>query len=401
MDDPDTDHNDAPDMPPAMPPVMPDRVEPRAYQTRIVRRAIDLYRGTATDRQGRVERAVTSVLIESPTGSGKTVMGLAIAAWAQRTLGHSVGWAAMRRNLLAQAQAENEAKGFGVRLTPISMFDKAPPAVDLLVVDEAQHDGAMSMSTLHGNIRPELILGLSATPYRADRVKLCFEAVLRDAGIHSLIQDGFLSPFHHYTIPHYAPRDVADHYARDADRWGRSLIFFHTLAECRACVARLRERGVDADLVTASTDRERQLDDFSAGKTRVLVNMLILTEGFDCPALRTVFCRPSGKGPTVQMAGRVLRRHPSLPFKQVVQCGRTRHPFARTATPAEQYLWSDEAGGWRSLTPNATLDAMCHRMQTLIAATPPAALPPFLTKLPAWMRSGDDESRRRSAREAF
>ena len=381
------------------PAAMPPGVEPRAYQTRIVRRAVDLYRGTAVDRQGRPERAVTSVLIESPTGSGKTVMGLAVAAWAQRTMGHSVGWAAMRRNLLAQAQAENDAKGFGVRLTPISMFDKAPPRVDLLVVDEAQHDGAMSMSTLHGAIRPKLILGLSATPYRADRVKLCFEAVLRDAGIHSLIQDGFLSPFRHFTIPHYTPEAVAGHYAREPGRWGQTLIFFLTLAECRACVAALRAGGVGADLVTASTDRERQLDDFAAGRTRVLVNMLILTEGFDCPSLQTVFCRPSGRGPTVQMAGRVLRRHPSLAFKQIVQCARTRHPFARTATPAEQYLWSAENDEWRSLTPNATLDAMCHRMQSLIAASPPAELPPFLTKLPVWMRAGDGRGHRERAYE--
>src|SRR3712207_9443819 len=92
----------------------------------------------------------------------------------------------------------------------ISMFDKRPPQVDLLVIDEAQHDGALSMANLHSFIKPKKILGLSATPFRGDRFKLCFEKSIRDAGIHSLIQDGYLSPYHHYTIPQYTPASVAE-----------------------------------------------------------------------------------------------------------------------------------------------------------------------------------------------
>src|SRR5688500_3875976 len=183
----------------------PPAFQPRPYQQRIACKAIDYFTGVALDRQGRPEGEISSVLIESPTGSGKTVMGLAIARWMQRNLGMTVGWAARRRNLLAQAASEN-ARGFGVEdLRLISMFDKRPPRVDLLVIDEAQHDGALSMANLHSFIKPKKILGLSATPFRGDRFKLCFEKSIRDAGIHSLIQDGYLSPYHHYTIPQYAP----------------------------------------------------------------------------------------------------------------------------------------------------------------------------------------------------
>src|SRR5688500_10850829 len=91
----------------------PPAFQPRPYQQRIARKAIDFFTGVALDRQGRPEGEISSVLIESPTGSGKTVMGLAVARWMQRNLGMTVGWAAMRRNLLAQAAAEN-ARGFGV-----------------------------------------------------------------------------------------------------------------------------------------------------------------------------------------------------------------------------------------------------------------------------------------------
>ena len=294
--------------------MLPPGLEPRPYQARIVRRATDLFNGTARDRRGEPEPTINSVLIESPTGSGKTIMGLAIAAHMQRRHGMRVGWAAMRRNLLAQAVAEN-GRGFGVELHPISMFDKRPPQVDLLVIDEAQHDGALSMANLHGLIKPKKILGLSATPFRSDRFKLCFERSIHDAGIHELIGAGYLSRYHHYTIPRvHARRRRRQAYAATTGlRWGQSLVFFHTLDRLPGVRGvSWPQRGVAAELVTAASDRELQIAAFAAGRVPVMVNMLILSEGFDCPSLRTVFCRPSGRLCTTQMAGRALRLHPDV-----------------------------------------------------------------------------------------
>lgn len=370
----------------------PAAFEPRVYQRRIIHKVISLFGGTSRDAKGVLEPAVSSVLVESPTGSGKTIMGLAIARWMQRHLGMRVGWTAMRRNLLAQAAAEN-ARGFDVDVQFISMFQKHPPEVDLLIIDEAQHDGALSMANLHSVIKPKKILGLSATPFRSDRFKLCFERNIRDAGIHALIQDGYLSPYHHYTIPRYTPVDVAEAYARDARRWGKSLVFFHTLDDCRQCQHELAQRGVASELVTGKSDRERQIADFAAGRVSVMINMLILAEGFDCPSLQTVFCRPSGRLCTVQMAGRGFRKHPDLPFKQIVQCAQTRHPFPRSATPVEQYLWSEADGSWRSLKLNRQIEAMTRRMQALIAVSH-SELPNLLAR-PAAQIMRDLRRRRR------
>ena len=111
-----------------------------------------------------------------------------------------------------------------------------------------------------------------------------------------------------------------------------------------------------------------------------MINMLILSEGFDCPSLQTVFCRPSGRLCTVQMGGRVFRKFPDLAFKQVVQCAQTRHPFPRTATPAEQpaYGARPKARG-RSLKLNRHIEAMTARMQSLIAVSR-SELPKLLGK---------------------
>ena len=364
-------------------------VQPRPYQARIVRDAVAHLAGRHVDAAGAPSPAARSVLVESPTGSGKTVMGLLVAKLLQDEFGVRVGWAAMRRNLLAQTAAENEAKKIGVEnLAVVSMFDKRPPGgLDLLVVDEAQHDAAASMAHLHNVVRPRWILGLTATPFRTDRVKLCFDRVLRDAGIHQLIADGYLSRYDHFSIPDYSPDAAAATYLRNPARWGKSIAFFRTRAECERFRGFVEGGGVSCEAVTGNSDRDAQLARFQTGETRVLVNCMVLTEGFDSPDLRTVFCRDSAKGPTVQMCGRAFRTHPDLPVKQIVQGRATKWPFVKIAAARRQYLWepgaADDAAidddspdpvppedrGWRSLTVNPRINRVSARARLAVART--------------------------------
>lgn len=342
--------------------------ELRDYQQRIVARAIDLF----------CTHGVRSVLIDSPTGSGKTLMGLLIAREMARRCGVRVGWVAMRRHLLAQAAAEDRRFGIESGCAWISMFEKhPPPGISMLVVDEAQHDAAASMAHLHNTLQPRFILGLSATPFRSDRLKLCFNTVIRDAGIHRLIQDGYLSRFAHYTLPEYSPAAVVECYVREPGLWGKSIMYFHTLRECWQAYRLFERAGVAAEVVHGTSDREAQIDAFHQGRVRVLLNCLLLGEGFDAPDLGTVFCRPSGRGVAVQACGRVLRRHADIPLKRVVQCRATRWPFTRTAAPHCQYLW--EGGEWRSIESNQRVQTASARVMQTLALTE-VKLPAFLTR---------------------
>ena len=249
------------------------RVEPRPYQTRIVLKTLDMFLGKHHNGAGEVEPAARSVMIEPPTGSGKTVVGLLVAKALQQLAGVRVRWVAMRRNLLQQAEAENANKGIGVDpIRFISMFEKDPPTdIDLLVADESHHDAASSMAHLHNVIRPRWILGLTATPYRTDRVQLCFDKTVKDCGIHRLIQDGFLSEFDHYTIPKWDVHQLADLYRSEPGRWRKSVFFFHSVAECHALDRLLRDRGIRSDVVTGTSDRESQLEAFRRGELQVVV----------------------------------------------------------------------------------------------------------------------------------
>lgn len=210
--------------------------------------------------------------------------------------------------LLKQAEIENMSMIKCPNVHYISMFDKDPMEQLtnykklILMLDEAHHDGADSAHSIHNKLNPLFYLGLSATPMRTDRVKLCFEVTLQDAGYHNLIQDGYLSQFDQFMLNEFTPKAVAEAYLADTQKWGKSLMFFLTHQECLDCATILRNNGVRCDVVTGATDRNAQIDALEAGEVDVLINMFVLTEGFDCPDLRTVWVRDShNKGPTVQM----------------------------------------------------------------------------------------------------
>lgn len=367
-------------------------VQPRDYQRRIVRTALDMFTGKYVNRNGLTNTPYKSVMVESPTGSGKTVMGFLTASALSHEIGLdpkdlAVGWIAMRRNLLTQAERENIMKGFNLpNVHFVSMFNKLPEELVrqrnegkkvLFVVDECHHDAASSMVHLHNLIRPDFVLGLSATPYRTDKTNLCFEKVIKDCGIHQLIAAGYLSPYDHYTIPNWAPETVVERFTAEPERWGKSVMFFKNLELCATAHRLLADAGYHSEVVTGDSDAEQQIDDFQSGKVKILINCMKLTEGFDCPDIKTVWVRDSGKGVTTQMAGRVFRIHPDLPRKQVVQSKVTRWPCLKTAMSKVQYSW--ENGEWKSLTINPMIEEMTNRSRVAIAIAK-IDMPSFITK---------------------
>jgi superfamily II DNA or RNA helicase len=352
----------------------------RDYQKRIVTKSVDFLNST-----------VTNLMIQSPTGSGKTCMGLAAAKMIQEQHNIGVGWMAMRRNLLSQAAEENRNLGFNIDgFTTISMFDKNPPKVDskgrpikLLISDEAQHDVANSSMNIHNTIKPEWVIGLTATPHRQDKMKLCFDKTIRDIGIRQLIQLGYLSKFHHYTLNEYTPETVTRQYLSDPDKWGKSIMFWHKTHDLHRCVRLLRDGGVAADFIVGTDsvrEQERKIEAFSNGQLDVLVNLFILTEGFDDPSIKTAWVRPSSQSPTIQMGGRAFRIHPDLPYKQIVQCQKSKWPLTRTASPEEQYVWSKEHNHWMSIKENANLREISAKSLRFLVRRDKNRMPDFFGK---------------------
>lgn len=348
-------------------------IEERDYQQRIIGKTTEAF------LQG-----ARNVLIESPAGAGKTIMAFSSLL---NLLPHSqqlfkkpasevkFGWVAMRRNLLAQAKKENEEKMHVPNVHYISMFDSNPPKMDMLILDEGHHDAANSSRHVYSTCEPAIALGLSATPFRQDRMQLCFDKTIKDAGYHRLIQDGWLSQYHQYMLKTFNPQTVTAAYLAERQKWGATLMFFYRISECMEAAKILMEAGVRCDVVTGSTDRFAQLDRFEAGELDVLINVYVLSEGFDYPALKTVFVRDSSRGPTIQMAGRVLRKHPDIPISNIVQSQTTKWPFVKTAKALQQFISTDN--GWLSVGTNDNIESARTEMLNRLRVST-ATLPKFL-----------------------
>lgn len=359
--------------------------EVRDYQVRLTDKTVHLF-----------NHGFKSVLLNSPTGSGKSYMGLSIVKRIQEQHDIGVAWVAMRRNLLKQIAAENQKLGVGAQIVPFSMFNRNPPTHDqfgrpikMIVLDESQHDPAGSMTNIYNVLRPKWILGMTATPFRTDRMRLSYDKVIRDIGIHQLIQLGYLSQYHQYTIPKWDVDEVVSCYLREPERWGKSVFYWFTYEHAAECAARLNAAGVNTELVTASTDRDDQLARFESGEVKCLVNMQILTEGFDSPSLQTVFVRDSQRGPTIQMCGRVFRKHAGIQFKQIVQSKMTHWPIQRTAAPAHASVWLPEENEWRSYAQSEAIEKVSMRVCITLAHTK--------TSMPTYIQKKMEKKNRRRA----
>jgi superfamily II DNA or RNA helicase len=312
---------------------MKNVLEKRDYQTRVIENTLQ---AVADGHQ--------HILIEAPCGAGKTVMALEIARRLHEQYNYTAGWCAMRKHLVRQAAEENDAKIGFKHIEFFSMFNKNPPSADVLIDDEGHHTAAESAVTIYQKVNPRIHIALTATPFRTDRMKLCFSKVVKDSGIRALIDQGYLAPYHHYTFDNpWTPENVASAYLNDVERWGKTVGYFLTRVECEACAQLIRRGGVPCEVVWAGSDQEAQIAAFSRGEVPILLNMFILTEGFNAPDLKTVMVRPGSKGPTIQMTGRVLR---PKPYAQVIQNNDTKWLFSRTASPEQKFVlnhneWED------------------------------------------------------------
>lgn len=90
------------------------------------------------------------------------------------------------------------------------------------------------------------------------------------------------------------------------------LLFATSVENARVLAAMLSFRGVEARAVSGTTSkhaRRRYIDDFRAGRVRVLTNYNVFTEGFDVPQVDAVFITRPTFSPNIyqQMIGRGLR----------------------------------------------------------------------------------------------
>lgn len=310
-----------------------------------------------------------------PTGAGKSPLMAAIAHHAVTVWGGRVGILAHVQELVGQTHGAllrywpgAPAGIYAAGLKRRDRFDQAlvmqiqsvaeRAAVlghfDLLLVDEAHRiplkgEGRyLRFIEDARRINPALrVVGLTATPYRLQgaAVPVCgpghvLTEVAYEARIPDLISQGYLSPLVskagerpdlagvHTKGGEYVESELAaamqadglvdrtcdDLVVRAADRrsW---IVFCVNVAHAEHVQTALQARGIAAGLVhggTPKAERARELAQFQTGALRAMVNVNVLSEGFDAPGIDCVAMLRPTKSPGLyyQQVGRGFRMAP-------------------------------------------------------------------------------------------
>jgi DNA repair protein RadD len=219
------------------------------------------------------------------------------------------------------------------------------PSFDLAVIDEAHHiaaDGYQRIiSRLKENNPSIKLFGVTATPNRGDKKALepTFDNVGDQITIQELIKSGHLVRPRTFvkdvgiaeelkkvkkTVDDFDMNAVADIMNKPVinekvvEHWQelagnrRTVAFCSTIEHAADVMATFRASGVSCDMITGELpkhERRSILKAYANGEIRVLVNVAVLTEGWDDPPTSCVILlRPSSyKSTYLQMVGRGLR----------------------------------------------------------------------------------------------
>jgi len=229
------------------------------------------------------------------------------------------------------------------------------PALDLLVIDEAHHAAADSYRRIIDRAlsrNPQCrIFGVTATPNRGDGKGLrpVFSNVADQIRIGELIASGHLVRPRTFVV-NVGVQDALAGVRKTADdfdmtqvdaimnrapvteavvaHWRekagnrQTVVFCSTVDHARNVTAAFNDTGIPAVMVIGDmgeAERRAALAAYGRGEARVVVNVAVLTEGWDHPPTScVVLLRPSSyKSTMIQMVGRGLRticpdEHPGL-----------------------------------------------------------------------------------------
>ena len=208
-----------------------------------------------------------------------------------------------------------------------------------IVVDEAHHTMSDTYQRILTYFDGANILGVTATPDRSDQKSLgkFFDSKAYEYSLHQAIRDGYLCPVKAQMIPleldihsvsvsngDYAVGEIGsalepylNQIALEMLKYckGRKTVVFLPLVKTSQKFCELLNlHGIKAAEVNGnSTDREQILADFEAGEYDVLCNSMLLTEGWDCPAVDCIIVlRPTKiRSLYQQMVGRGMRLAPN------------------------------------------------------------------------------------------
>lgn len=341
------------------------------YQQEMLENITEVFSAAAFDtvlynEKGKKVNVGSSVMVQMPTGTGKTYVMAAVVKWFLDTYSKGEVWLiAHRKELVEQMERtlDRFALDYGekddeltakVRIRVLSIqwltrnigdLEKNGFRPGLIIVDEAHHSLATSYQDVFIRNHKALKIGMTATPCRMKQAsfRTLFSRLITSPSIKDFILHGYLAPCNYVVIGEKSTEQQIVNLLTDRSGDGdysvkemeeklnvtdvirrlynsvvkyaygkKGIVYAINIDHAKAIAEYYNALGIKAvalDSKTAAKTRKKAVEAFREGELDCLVNVNLFDEGFDCPDVEYIqMARPTlSLAKYLQMVERGLR----------------------------------------------------------------------------------------------
>lgn len=349
------------------------------YQQEMLENITEVFSAAAFDtvlynEKGKRVNVGSSVMVQMPTGTGKTYVMAAVVKWFLDTYSKGEVWLiAHRKELVEQMEQtldrfaleygeKDEVLEEKVRIRVLSIqwltrnigdLEKNGFKPGMIIVDEAHHSLATSYQDMFIRNHKALKIGMTATPCRMKQASFgtLFSRLITSPSIKDFILHGYLAPCNYVVIGEKSTEQQIVNLLTDRSGDGdysvkemeeklnvtdvirrlynsvvkyaygkKGIVYAINIAHAKAIAEYYNALGIKAvalDSKTAAKTRKKAVEAFREGELDCLVNVNLFDEGFDCPDVEYIqMARPTlSLAKYLQMVGCGLRINKKDPKK--------------------------------------------------------------------------------------
>lgn len=324
------------------------------------------------------DKGIKKQLIVLPTGAGKTivfshlplikkdVLPMLVLAHREELLDQAktkIGWSNPELSIDIE-QGDKHAGHTDIVVASVPTLGRAESKriekypkdyFKSIVIDEAHHASAPTYRRILDYFNSDFVLGVTATPQRSDNTRLTdvFDDVVYYKTIQDLIEDGFLCSLVGYRVK--TTTDISSVASHDGDYVAsqledainnptrnaaivsaynnlvpdsKAIVFCAGVKHANDLASSFTSSQITTEVILGSTPsdvRSDILQRFKEGSVKVLVNVGVLTEGFDEPTIQTIIlARPTRSNLLyTQIVGRGTRLSEDKPHCTIIDIADT------------------------------------------------------------------------------
>lgn len=349
------------------------------YQQEMLENITEVFSAAVFDsvlynEKGKRVNVGSSVMVQMPTGTGKTYVMAAVVRWFLETYSKGEVWLiAHRKELVEQMERtlDRFALDYGekddeltakVRIRVLSIqwltrnigdLEKNGFRPGLIIVDEAHHSLATSYQDVFIRNHKALKIGMTVTPCRMKQASFgtLFSRLITSPSIKDFILHGYLAPCNYVVIGEKSTEQQIVNLLTDRSGDGdysvkemeeklnvtdvirrlynsvvkyaygkKGIVYAINIDHAKAIAEYYNALGIKAvalDSKTAAKTRKKAVEAFREGELDCLVNVNLFDEGFDCPDVEYIqMARPTlSLAKYLQMVERGLRINKKDPKK--------------------------------------------------------------------------------------